>query len=250
MQSSTCDIPKPSSDKVYKNFVSQHAILLSNDLSKILEQDYIITIENFMSPEAANQVLQDMQNFKKEWWEHSILPSTEPGWTRITLPHGHEKLDENINIAEKAADNGSFAYHFKRTNDNHYDTCFCHSCRLSSTMRGNEVLTALSHIVGKKVTGMGETFASKYEKGDFLTLHHDKNKGNYTFILSLSQNWNPVHGGTTHFVQDGNIYKSVSPKFNMLTIFKLSSERQMDHFVSRVTGPGERLAYTGWFITE
>ncbi|MCJ7637422.1 MAG: 2OG-Fe(II) oxygenase [Nitrososphaeraceae archaeon] len=249
MQSS-CNISKQSSDKAYKNFVSQHAILLSDDLSKTLEKDYIVTVENFMTPEASKQVLDDIKNFKSEWWEHSILPSTEPGWSRITLSLNDEKLAENVAIAEKAADEGNFAYHFKRTNDNHYPTCVCYSCKLSSTLSSHEVLTALSFITGKKVTCMGETFASKYERDDFLTLHHDKNKGDYTFILSLSENWNPVHGGITHFVKNGNIYKSISPKFNMLTIFKLTPEHQMDHFVSRVVGPGERLAYTGWFCIE
>jgi Rps23 Pro-64 3,4-dihydroxylase Tpa1-like proline 4-hydroxylase len=112
-------------------------------------------------------------------------------------------------------------------------------------------LKAFSNIVGKKVIGMAEIFASKYERDNFLSIHHDKNNGDYAFILSLTENWNPVHGGNTHFVDEHkSIYKTVSPKFNTLTIFKLSPDKQMDHFVSRVCCSKSRYAFTGWFHIE
>jgi Rps23 Pro-64 3,4-dihydroxylase Tpa1-like proline 4-hydroxylase len=241
----------PMWERRYRNFVSSSYI--NNDFSQLLDQDYIITVSDFMTDEAASEVLADMSKFKNEWWSHAVLPSTPNEWkVSYFLESDKKRLIYALDIAEKASDAGHFAYHFKRTVGNHYDTCNCYVCRLQATMSSYEVLNALSNIVGKQVVGMRETFASKYERGDFLNIHHDKNKGHYTFILSLSKDWNPVHGGITHFwdAASGCIFKSVSPKFNTLTIFKLSPERQMDHFVSRVCGNGARLAYTGWFETE
>ena len=234
-------------EKKYLDFVSSEYLVPKLDLSTVLEKDYIVTIPNFMSETCANQVLFDMTQFKDEWWSYSVKPIND-NYDLVMLPVNDPKLKEHVEFAENIADKKQFAYKFKRTIDNHYNTCYCYACRLYSTMKSPEVLEALSNIVGKKVNIMDEIFASKYDKGDFLTTHHDKNKGNYTFILQLTKDWDPCHGGLTHFVDSNKeIYKTISPVFNTLTIFKLSPDKQMDHFVSKVCGPNSRYAFTGWF---
>lgn len=215
----------------------------------ILNKEYIINIPNFMDSKTAEIVFKAIKEHPQKWWNHAIRPN-EKG-VLVSKKEEDPELATCVKYAEKAADAGLFAYHFQRTSLNHYKTCKCVSCRLRDTMDSYPVMTILSKIIGKTVTGMNETFASKYVRNDFLTIHHDKSKGDYTFILSLSKDWNPVHGGLTHFCDiNKNVYKTETPKFNNLIIFKLDPKHQMDHFVSRVCGPNARFAYTGWFKVE
>lgn len=238
----------PMREGRYTNFVNSVYTIARPDLAKDLENNYIITINNFMSDEATLKIKTDMPKFHDSWWVHAILPSSAEGWERTHLNVNDPKVQVALQYAENAANSGQFAYHFMRTVGGHYETCNCYMCSLQKTFESYEMLKVLSNIVGKEVIGMSEMFASKYERDNFLTIHHDKNKGDYTFILSLTDNWNPTHGGNTHFVDEsGSIYKTISPKFNTLTIFKLSPDKQMDHFVSRVCGPNPRYAFTGWF---
>jgi hypothetical protein len=235
----------------YENFINPIYAQKRLDLTTELDKNYLITINDFMSEEAANKVKTDMPFFKDTWWVHAIRPSSNQGWDRIYLNVGDPQLQSILQIAENAFNSGEFAYHFMRTCGGHYETCYCYVCHLQKTFESYEVLKAFSNIVGKKVIGMAEIFASKYERDNFLSIHHDKNNGDYAFILSLTENWNPVHGGNTHFVDEHkSIYKTVSPKFNTLTIFKLSPDKQMDHFVSRVCCSKSRYAFTGWFHIE
>lgn len=241
----------PMREGRYENFVNDAYKIFRTDLMCELDKNYIITLNDFMSEEAAIQVKSDMPKFHDNWWVHAILPSSSEGWERVHLNVGDPNIPNALQYAENAANSGQFAYHFLRTVGGHYETCNCYMCSLHKTFESYEVLKVLSNIVGKQVIGVGEMFASKYERDNFLTIHHDKNKGDYTFILSLTEGWNPTHGGNTHFVDESNsIYKTVSPKFNTLTIFKLTPEKQMNHFVSRVCGPKPRYAFTGWFNVE
>lgn len=239
----------PFYERRYHNFVSPEVSYTG--LVETLERDYIVTVPNFMSEPAATQVLQKIQEFPKVWYTHATMPS-EQGWAAAHMKHDDPRLAANVAIANATADQGMFAYYFKRSSGGHYATCNCYACRLEQTFSSYEVMRALSQIVGRRVISMGEMFASLYERDNFLTLHHDKKKGDYTFILSLTKNWNVAHGGLTCFYDPiiSSVYKTVSPRFNTLTIFKLSLERQMDHFVSRVSGPNERYSFTGWFNVE
>lgn len=235
----------------YTDFVSDAYKVDRPDLQTTIDAQYLVTARDFMSEGACATVLSDMTRFQRAWWRHAVVPN-EKGRAALHLAHDDERLPHNIAMAEKAAADGQFAYYFKRSTGGHYDTCTCFACRLKFTFESFEVMKALSNMVGKRVVSMGETFASLYERDNFLTMHHDKAKGDYTFILSLTKNWNLVHGGTTHFYDapSSSITHSVSPVFNCITIFKLLPEHQMDHFVSRVWGNGSRYAFTGWFNVE
>ena len=155
-----------------------------------------------------------------------------------------------IDRALKSSDNGYFAYHFTRTVGNHYETCRCHECRLIDTLSSYHMKDFLSRLVGSKITNTGEMFVSKYERGHYLDMHHDKGKGQYAFTISLTKNWNPVYGGLLHFwnQEDKNFYKVVMPMFNSLHIFSIpqTEDKKRNHFVSLVKGPYKRITITGW----
>lgn len=236
----------PFYSRRYTSFISP-----KHENVTISETRNIITIHDFMNDTVAEQVYQSLQSYNNNWWVHAIRPD-ENGNIQHLQVGDFAKIFKYHTLAEKAADNGLFAYHFKRTLDDHYPTCYCVYCRLKSTFESYDVIKFLSNITGYKFLSLGETFVSQYERGHFLNIHHDKNKGDYAFVLSLTKDWNPSHGGNLHFwdAEKQSIYQTVSPKFNTLTIFKLSPDEQMDHFVSQVCGPHKRFAFTGWFNVE
>lgn len=244
-------IVNPMLPRRYLNPISAKYENLSDEewnvYAQELDDKYIIRLPDFMEETVANEVFASLLNYPAKWYTHAIYP--DECLKVVYLDIGSENVNKYVDYARSIADRGFFAYSFKRTFHNHYDTCFCFSCRLRATFESREVHKILSKITGKKVTGLGETFVSKYERGDFLTIHHDKNKGSYAFILSLTKDWCPAYGGLTHFYdsESNTIYKTLVPCFNTLTIFKLSPEKQIDHFVSEVTGPNSRITYTGWF---
>lgn len=237
--------------KRYAPFVSkkynQQTDEFWSKISANLNESRIIVLSDFMDEQIAEQVYSDLESYNPKWWVHALRPNEQGDVQNLDV--GDPRLPQYIKLVETAADQGQFAYHFKRTLNDHYTTCYCFSCRLRSTFDSYEMRSLLSKLTGRKVIGIGETFASLYERDHFLTIHHDKNKGDYTFVLSLTKDWNPTHGGNLCFWDEAEktIYKTITPKFNTLVVFKLSPEKQMDHFVSRVCGSGKRISFTGWF---
>jgi len=223
----------PVWEKRYVGFVAESYRSLtcgrpSADCAGALDRDYVVCVPDFISPQGAADLEHDIPQFPPGWWSHATLPGPS-GWKPVYLRVGDSAVPQCVQLAERAAADGHFAYHFKRTlgAESHYKTCWCYACRMTATFSSIEVLAALSRIVGRRVTGLAETFCSLYETGHFLTKHHDKAKGDYAFALALSRDWNPAWGGLTHFcdTETGDIYKTVSPRFGMLTIFKLDHTR-------------------------
>ena len=144
---------------------------------------------------------------------------------------------------------GSFCYKFKRTIDDHYPNCYCIQCTTKSIFNTNEIKDKLAEIVGVNKIKLEETFCSKYDNGDYLSLHHDKGNGDYAFIFQLTKDWNPTFGGLLNLYdsESDEVYKTITPKFNSLTIFKIKNVPITDHFVSMNTSSSSRYAFTGWF---
>lgn len=214
--------------------------------SQTLLYNHLVTIPLCISDSAKAEILQDIPNFGSDWWFHSIKKENQsPTYFK---PNQISKIKAASKLARKNILRGFFCYHFMRTKGGHVGGCICFSCRMETTMRNSEMTTFLSKIVGSEVCSFGETFTSNYSKGHFLTKHHDKNKGDYTFILSLTEGWKDIYGGLTHFVNsEGQIHKTLIPTFGNLTIFKIDPNHQMDHFVSEVSIDKERITHTGWF---
>jgi len=94
----------------------------------------------------------------------------------------------------------------------------------------------------------GEMFVSNYGNGDFLSVHHDQNKGNIAVTFSLNTDWHPTYGGILHFCdKDKNIYKSISPNNGSVNIFKINQEVGIDHFVSQVVVDKSRYSLIVWY---
>lgn len=134
---------------------------------------------------------------------------------------------------------------------------------LASGNLKNEVLIQLNRVLNSKgtidffnqITKSEVTFcdmqATNYGPGHFLTRHDDGNVGKnrkFAYVFSLCRDWRAEWGGQLQFLdKDGNVTKSLIPKYNTISIFEVP---QLHHVspVSEFT-PNPRYSITGWYRT-
>ena len=211
----------------------------------------IILVRDFLYDQTAKNIAKYLREINKAWWSVSIFPDFQ---NKIYSANFSDTLYEDSlykNAREYSLsvfNHGLFSYSFKRSGK-HYDACRCSMCFLRTLFDSTEVKYALSQIIGETVTQLNETFCSKYEHGDYLSIHHDKKKGDYAFVFQLTEDWNPAFGGLLHFYdkESKTVYETVNPIFNSLTIFKIKDVTCTDHFVSANVSLHTRYAFTGWF---
>lgn len=211
----------------------------------------VIVVNDFLIPEVATKMHEGIKGIPREWWYRSMKPINENGEKNDLLDTPYLSLRSDFQEKHKnllsVYENGGFAYTFRRTIDDHFFGCTCSLCRTVEFFRSDVAKEAFSKIIGTNIVGVNEMFASKYEKGDFLTIHHDKNNGEYAFVYQLTKDWNPAFGGNLEFYdyETQQIYKSVMPRFNSLNIFRIKNVKS-DHLVSMVTVNKQRFAFSGW----
>jgi Rps23 Pro-64 3,4-dihydroxylase Tpa1-like proline 4-hydroxylase len=71
-------------------------------------------------------------------------------------------------------------------------------------------------------------------------------QGTHAFVIGMSSGWIPDWGGLLHFIspEKNQVYKTLSPGFNTLSVFRIIDASPRDHFVSQVCGAGRRLSFT------
>lgn len=209
---------------------------------KIYRETEIINVPNFISETVLTDIRKDIEEYP--WWKYTFIPNQNV-WKVSFID---ELTEENRIECQNQLENRNFCYHFRRSFDNHYESCYCVACKLKATIRNYSVTDMICKIVGCKKIESGEIFLSKYGKDDFLSLHHDIKKGNISVTFSLTYDWHPTYGGILHFCDnDNNIYKSISPKLGSLTIFKIDQEHGINHFVSSVNVNKNRYTLTTWY---
>jgi SM-20-related protein len=106
-------------------------------------------------------------------------------------------------------------------------------------------------ILGQEVTGV-RVQASKYRRGDFLTLHddsHSKDDRLGAFTLGFTRRWRPDWGGQLLFHDArGDIEQGFLPRFNVLTVFAVPRAHSVAPVAAYAAEP--RYSLTGWFIRE
>jgi hypothetical protein len=216
-------------------------------------ENNIISVKNFFEINFVNNIESELKKIDKTWWYVSMYPADNTKLKENTRYYDGLYYDKKFAEQKLFNDNwfnsGNFGYRFKRTIGNHYSTCYCVMCKLREYFESSEVKTQLSKIVGEKVTKLNEAFCSKYETGDYLSIHHDKGNGDYAFVFQLTKDWNPAYGGLLNFYDETTkeVYKTVNPIFNSLTIFRIKNVPNTDHFVSANISNNTRYAFTGWF---
>ena len=235
---------RPYYDKTIFNFLNKNTISDENleKYREIYNNTRIVTISDFISKEVLRSVRPHLENYK--WWTYANVPhngSWEPNYSE-TLS------DEAIESCDCAYLKKQFTYRFRRCLGQHYDKCTCVSCNLTDTIKSWPFTDTICKITGNRNLRPGEIFLSNYGKGDFLSIHHDKNKGDIAVTISFAYDWDPIYGGVLHFCdKDKNIHTSVTPKAGNINIFKLEKQNGIDHFVSPVVVDRNRYTLTAWY---
>lgn len=210
--------------------------------NKVYMEEGIVTIPDFISSRVLTSLQTDIENYK--WWSYATIPNNNKWEVEYSHNITKKHIDEcNINCVNK-----KFTYRFRRCMGNHYSTCICVSCRLNQTVKSFPFTDTLCKIIGCRNMRPGEVFISDYGKNDFLSIHHDKNKGDIAVTISLTYDWHPTYGGILHFCDENqNIFKSVVPRLGNINIFKLDPSHGIDHFVSAVTVDKHRYTLVAWY---
>ena len=210
--------------------------------NKVYMEEGIVTIPDFISSHVLSGIRNDIENYK--WWSYATIPNNNKWAVEYSQNITKTHIDEcNINCVNK-----QFTYRFRRCVGNHYSTCVCVSCKLNHTVKSFPFTDTLCKIIGCRNMRPGEVFISDYGKDDFLSIHHDKNKGDIAVTISLTYDWHPTYGGILHFCDENlNIFKSVVPRLGNINIFKLDPAHGLDHFVSAVTVDKHRYTLVAWY---
>lgn len=238
---------RPCYKKTIPQFVNPSIL---NDLEKykqIYKETGIITIPSFVCFELLNTIEKEIKQYK--WWVYAIRP----------FNHIHEPKYLNIETMDPSSsaeclnhlENKNFCYRFKRSCGIHYNTCICISCKLEDTLKSFLVTDVLCKIIDCRNLVSKEIFISNYGKDDYLSLHHDINKGDISVTISFTNDWHPTWGGILHFCDKSkNIYKSINPSSGSINIFKLDPNNGLDHFVSSVCVNKNRYTLTAWYVID
>ena len=155
---------------------------------------------------------------------------------------GSEHYNKLTNKVYELEGNNVFSYRFSRTN---WIQPLLYELWNSKIFTNSiEFITGQQNLRWVK----DSTFTSKYEAGDFLYTHTDKDNGRIAFVYQLTKDWLPGYGGLFMRMDDGiNVDTTILPQFNQLTIFDVQGEGT-PHIVTNVI-PGlkkSRMAYSGW----
>lgn len=202
-----------------------------------------VTIHNLFPEGQAEQIYQDYLNsneFKVAFWT-----GEEVEGEGIPIQYADKDTERYHKLTKQVYElegNNIFSYRFSRTN---------WIQPLLYELWSSKIFTsAIEFITGQENLKwvQSSTFTSKYEAGDFLYTHTDKDNGRIAFVYQLTKDWLPGYGGLFMRMNDWmNVDATVLPQFNQLTIFDVTGEGT-PHVVTNVI-PGLdkcRMAYSGW----
>jgi Rps23 Pro-64 3,4-dihydroxylase Tpa1-like proline 4-hydroxylase len=202
-----------------------------------------VTIQNLFPEDQAEQIYQDYLNsdqFKVAFMVGGVDQNNQPliQWAE----KGTDSYNHLSNQAYELASKNIFSYRFSRTN--------WIQPYLYELWNSQIFINAIEFITGQENLRWvkDSTFTSKYEAGDFLYTHTDKDNGRIAFVYQLTKNWLPGYGGLFMRMDDWvNVDATILPQFNRLTIFDVTGEGT-PHIVTNVIPNLKncRMAYSGW----
>jgi hypothetical protein len=239
--------PYTDEQQYYSNFINFDVHF--QYFKDIYSKKQIVSIPNFISKIVLKEIKSLLNEYK--WFTYTIMPNKND-WNLGPLHVPSDDSNLNVHFTECAIhkQNNLFTYRFQRQYGDHFQTCTCVSCKLYKTVSQPTILRILEELTGEDNLVPGEMFLSKYTKGDFLTTHHDKDKGRIAVTYSLTYEWNPNYGGVLHFVDNNNnIIHSTSPTLGTMTIFQILNNVPRNHFVSEITVNNKnRFMITAWYL--
>ena len=117
---------------------------------------------------------------------------------------------------------------------------------INEYLNSPQVLKQVSELTGNKINKTTDIFISKFEPGDFLSVHNDTNLGRYAFIIYLNETWDKRCGGDLNIITKSGIHIPIYPEYNKLVLMDIKSEER-PHYINTVKC-NNRYAITGWFM--
>jgi len=146
--------------------------------------------------------------------------------------------------AQSAFKRRQFSFSFYRSNNKHANQ---HGNANIHQQLAQAVVEKVSKPLGLDGT-LRDTFFAAFIKGQFINYHSDGPAGKYAFVYQLSKGWQPQYGGQLElYPRQMKFYKKIiQPKFNSLTLLKLS--HPMYHSVRMLNNPKHkhRITISGW----
>jgi|5B_taG_2_1085324.scaffolds.fasta_scaffold00178_6 Rps23 Pro-64 3,4-dihydroxylase Tpa1-like proline 4-hydroxylase len=216
-----------------------------------------VIIENFLDRRSADKLYNFLAfEMPEDWWYTSYCIQSLSGDNMKVirkLPKNDNKINNLYMHAYKDFGEELFTYIFDRS-INHAENCNCLECEYKEFLKSDNFKKFIKDITKIDMSMSGEVFCSRYTSGQFLSPHHDIDKGTINFVYSLSKNWKPQYGGNLYLLEDDwrTIKKVVLSSYNRLalTLMNLPEENRIGipHFVSPVSigVKKPRLSITGW----
>ena len=125
-----------------------------NKLSKEFKEKKAIRIDNFFDEDFANKLNHFFTKvMPRDWWYLSTMPK-RPDCIEVTdnvrLNGEHDSntlITYKKAIAESAFQQGQFSYSFKRTIENHHESCICMECELRSFLKSPEAIKLINRTI-------------------------------------------------------------------------------------------------------
>ena len=225
-------------------------------LKETFDKEKSVVVQNFLELDEATRIHDFLaHNMPEDWWFTSSIDAGKPDYKGAEFirrfPENLYLISEKHEEVTKAFVKGHFSYIFDRTMDNHHEGCDCVECQFRKFLKASDLLNFVEEITSTKVTFSNELFCSRFTSGQFLSPHHDINRGKIGFVYSITKDWKPEYGGNLYILEKDykTIRKVVFSAFNRLVLFDIPSRDGIPHFVSHVA-PGvtnKRISITGWF---
>jgi phosphatidylinositol glycan class S len=154
-----------------------------------------------------------------------------------------EKVAKQL-LKEKFYEHNSDLFQFQQTDD-------CKNAKQAAVKEFHKFFSSREFISFiSKITNTELKFIDMsgfiYDDADYLLPHDDRLSGRkIAYVVQLGDNFTENDGGALQFFKGNKIVKSVPPRFNTLTIFKVSPKSL--HQVQEVMGKKRRISFAGWF---
>jgi SM-20-related protein len=211
-----------------------------------------VQIPDFLTAEAAEAIGQELRTLP-----YAIVAPDPQGETLVITDEAVRRFGEQKvraflgDTLKRAASGFAFIHQSYALQDEYARAPDLPIARVTEFLQSRTFLGFAESVLGQPVDGV-RVQASRYRKGDFLTLHDDSHRTDQrlaAFTLGFTHRWRPDWGGQLLFHDArGDVERGFAPKFNTLTIFSVPRPHSVAPVAPYAAEP--RLSLTGWFVRE
>ena len=220
--------------------------------AEAFRRDGFVQIPNFLSADAAELVLQHLEQntpwdqtyFVAERSENQVMPESQ--WLSL-----NEQQQQTFIEQRKLSDDEfdfwyeSFMMVSAYQNRRHPSSILHKVLELINSLQYRKLM---SDITGITQFNKLDAQATRYRAGHFLKKHNDENADHQrqaAYVLGFSKDWLESDGGLLQFFDDdGKPTQAFVPEFNTLTLFAVPKWHEVTKVAERCDK--QRLSITGW----